>query len=115
MREESVENHMCALSLFWRGRDAGARHAREWSVEIQPLALRGCGSLGCLAVKFSYWFADSALCLAASVKPIPIFASTHNYVAFVVLFIPTVDVHLRSGEHVSETLHLRDPAPGEGE
>jgi hypothetical protein len=32
-----------------------------------------------------------------------------------VLFIPTVNVHLRSREQVSETRRLRDPAPGEGE
>jgi hypothetical protein len=43
------------------------------------------------------------------------FASVHNCVAIVVLFIPTTDVHLRSGEQVSGTLRLRDPAPGEGE
>jgi hypothetical protein len=30
-------------------------------------------------------------------------------------FIPFVDVHLRSGEQVSGTVVLSDPAPGEGE
>jgi hypothetical protein len=30
-------------------------------------------------------------------------------------FIPFVDVHLRSGEHVSGTVVLNDLAPGEGE
>ena len=51
--------------LAWPGRagrggakGAGARHAREWSAEIRPLALRGRGFLlpfkffSCLAVKF---------------------------------------------------------------
>jgi hypothetical protein len=32
-----------------------------------------------------------------------------------VLFIPTADVHLRSGEQVSGTLRLLDTALGEGE
>jgi hypothetical protein len=41
-----------------RAKGAGARHAREWSAEIRPLALRGRGFLlpfeffGYLAVKF---------------------------------------------------------------
>jgi hypothetical protein len=30
-------------------------------------------------------------------------------------FIPFIDVHQRSGEQVSETIILSDPAPGEGE
>jgi hypothetical protein len=30
-------------------------------------------------------------------------------------FIPFIDVHLRSGEQVSETAVLSDPASGEGE
>jgi hypothetical protein len=34
---------------------------------------------------------------------------------FLVPFIPTAEVHLRSGEQVSGTLRLLDPAPGEGE
>jgi uncharacterized RDD family membrane protein YckC len=48
--------------LAWPGRGgakgAGARHVREWSAEIRPLALWGRGFLlsfelfGCLAVKF---------------------------------------------------------------
>jgi hypothetical protein len=76
MRGESVESHTRALArLAWPGRGgakgAGARHAREWSAEIRPLALRGRG--------------------------------------------PTAEVHLRSGEQVSGTLRLLDPAPGEGE
>jgi hypothetical protein len=53
--------------------------------------------------------------LAASIKLIPIFASVHNCAAIVVLFNPTADVHLQSGEQVSGTLRLRDPALGEGE
>jgi hypothetical protein len=56
--------------------------------------------------------------LAASVKPIPTqvrFASAHNCAAIVALFVPTADVHLRSGEQVSGTLRFRDPARGEGE
>jgi hypothetical protein len=53
--------------------------------------------------------------LAANIKLIPIFASAHNCAAIVVLFIPIADVHLRSGEQVSGTLRLRDPAPEEGE
>jgi hypothetical protein len=41
-----VESHTRARSLAsprlaWPGRGAGARHAREWSAEIRPLALRG--------------------------------------------------------------------------
>jgi hypothetical protein len=42
-RRESVESH--TRSLAWPGRagakGAGARHAREWSAEIRPLALWG--------------------------------------------------------------------------
>jgi hypothetical protein len=30
-------------------------------------------------------------------------------------FISFIDVYLRSGEHVSETIVLSDPSPGEGE
>jgi hypothetical protein len=30
-------------------------------------------------------------------------------------FVPLIDVHLRSGEQVSRTVVLSDPAPGEGE
>jgi hypothetical protein len=50
-----VESHTRALArlawpgLAWPGRGgakgAGARHAREWSAEIRPLALRGLGYL----------------------------------------------------------------------
>jgi hypothetical protein len=45
-----VESHTRARSLAWPGlawpgwvgaKGAGARHAREWSAEIRPLALRG--------------------------------------------------------------------------
>jgi hypothetical protein len=47
-----VESHTRARLLTWPGRagarrdgagakGAGARHAREWSAEIRPLALRG--------------------------------------------------------------------------
>jgi hypothetical protein len=47
MRGESVESHTRARSLASPGRagakGAGARHAREWSTEIRPLALRGRG------------------------------------------------------------------------
>jgi hypothetical protein len=44
MRGESVESHARALArLAWPGRggakDAGARHAREWSAEIRTLIL----------------------------------------------------------------------------
>jgi hypothetical protein len=46
MRGECVESHTRALArLAWPGlagaNGAGARHAREWSAEIWPLALRG--------------------------------------------------------------------------
>jgi hypothetical protein len=54
-----VESHTRARSLAWPGRagpkGAGARHLREWSAEIRPLALRGRDFLlpfeffGCLA------------------------------------------------------------------
>jgi hypothetical protein len=40
MRGDSVENHTRARARL-PGRGAGARHAREWSAEIRPLALRG--------------------------------------------------------------------------
>jgi hypothetical protein len=45
-RRECREPHALAR-LAWRGgaKGAGARHAREWSVEIRPLALRGRGYL----------------------------------------------------------------------
>ena len=61
---ECGEPHALARSprLAWAGwggaKGAGARHAREWSAEIRPLALRGHDFLlpfeifGCLAVKF---------------------------------------------------------------
>jgi hypothetical protein len=41
-RREYEEPHECARSP---GLGAGARHAREWSAEIRPLALRGRGFL----------------------------------------------------------------------
>ena len=50
-RRECGEPHARARSprLAWPGRGgakgAGARHAREWSAEIRPLALRGRGYL----------------------------------------------------------------------
>jgi hypothetical protein len=49
-RRECGEPHARALArLAWPGRGgakgAGARHAREWSTEIRPLALRGRGYL----------------------------------------------------------------------
>jgi hypothetical protein len=58
-----VESHTRAIACIVSPRrggakGAGARHAREWSVEIRPLALRGRGFLlpfeffGYLAVKF---------------------------------------------------------------
>jgi hypothetical protein len=45
-RRECREPHARALTrLAWPGRagakGAGARHAREWSTEIRPLAFRG--------------------------------------------------------------------------
>ena len=42
-RRECGEPHTHARSLAWPGgaKGAGARHAREWSAEIRPLALRG--------------------------------------------------------------------------
>ena len=47
-RRECGEPHALA-GLAWPGRTgakgAGARHAREWSAEIRPLALRGRGYL----------------------------------------------------------------------
>jgi hypothetical protein len=56
MRGESVESHTRALSLASPGRagpkGADARHAREWSAEIRPLALRGCSYL----LSFDFWF-----------------------------------------------------------
>jgi hypothetical protein len=65
MRGESVGSHTRARSLASpgldearRGEAKGARHAREWSAEIRPLALRGRGYLlpfdffGFLAVTF---------------------------------------------------------------
>jgi hypothetical protein len=36
--------------------------------------------------------------MTAIIKLIPIFASVHNRAAIIVLFIPTADVYLRSGE-----------------
>jgi hypothetical protein len=60
-----VESHTRARArsprLAWPGRagagrggakGAGARHAREWSAEIRPLALRGRGYL----LPFDFWF-----------------------------------------------------------
>jgi hypothetical protein len=46
-RRECVESHTRALASPGRGgaKGAGARHAREWSAEIRPLALRGRGYL----------------------------------------------------------------------
>ena len=54
-RRECGEPHARALArlaspgLAWPGlagaKGAGARHAREWSAEIRPLALRGRGYL----------------------------------------------------------------------
>jgi hypothetical protein len=50
-RRECGESHARARSprLAWPGlagaKGAGARHAREWSAEIRPLALRGRGYL----------------------------------------------------------------------
>jgi hypothetical protein len=39
MRGETVESHTRTLArLAWA---KGARHAREWFIEIRPLALRG--------------------------------------------------------------------------
>jgi hypothetical protein len=45
-KRECGEPHVRALArLAWPGRGgakgAGTRHAREWSTEIRPLALRG--------------------------------------------------------------------------
>jgi hypothetical protein len=65
-RRECGEPHARARSLAsprlaWPGRagpgrggakGAGARHAREWSAEIRPLALRGRGYL----LPFDFWF-----------------------------------------------------------
>ena len=44
-RRECGEPHARARSLASPGLAAGARHAREWSAEIRPLALRGRGYL----------------------------------------------------------------------
>jgi hypothetical protein len=55
-RRECGEPH--ALARLAGAKGAGARHAREWSAEIRPLALRGRGFLlpfeffGYLTVKF---------------------------------------------------------------
>jgi hypothetical protein len=43
-RRECGEPHALAR-LAWPGQGAGARHAREWSAEIRPLALWGRGYL----------------------------------------------------------------------
>jgi hypothetical protein len=52
-----VESHTRARSLAWPGlawagrggaKGAGAQHAREWSAEIRPFALRGRGYLSWL-------------------------------------------------------------------
>jgi hypothetical protein len=43
MRGESVESHTRVLARLAGAK--GARHAREWSAEIRPLALRGRGYL----------------------------------------------------------------------
>jgi hypothetical protein len=40
-RRECGEPHAHASPRLARVKGAGARHAREWSVEIRPLALRG--------------------------------------------------------------------------
>jgi hypothetical protein len=42
-RRECGEPH--ALARLAGAKGAGARHAREWSAEIRPLALRGRGFL----------------------------------------------------------------------
>jgi hypothetical protein len=44
-RRESVESDARSLVSPGRGeaKGVGARHAREWSAEIRPLALRGRG------------------------------------------------------------------------
>jgi hypothetical protein len=49
-RRECGEPHARALARLARpgragAKGAGARHAREWSAEIRPLALRGHGYL----------------------------------------------------------------------
>jgi hypothetical protein len=52
-RRECGEPHARALARLAGPKGAGARHAREWSAEIRPLALRGRGYLlpfGFLAV-----------------------------------------------------------------
>jgi hypothetical protein len=47
---------------------------------------------------------------------IPVRFRLSSYLSrLLVPFIPTAEVHLRSGEQVSGTLRLLDPAPGEGE
>jgi hypothetical protein len=40
-----VESHTRVHACLAGAKGAGARHAREWSAEIWPLALRGCGFL----------------------------------------------------------------------
>jgi hypothetical protein len=52
MRGENVESHTRSPASPRRAgagrggaKGAGARHAREWSAEIRPLALRGRGYL----------------------------------------------------------------------
>jgi hypothetical protein len=40
-----MESHTRALARLGGAKGAGARHAREWSAEIRPLALRGRGFL----------------------------------------------------------------------
>jgi hypothetical protein len=44
-RRECGEPHARALARLASPKGAGARHAREWSAEIRPLALRGRGYL----------------------------------------------------------------------
>jgi hypothetical protein len=44
-RRECGESHARALARLAGAKGTGARHAREWSAEIRPLALRGRGYL----------------------------------------------------------------------
>jgi hypothetical protein len=44
-RRECGEQNARALARLAGPKGAGARHAREWSAEIRPLALRGRGYL----------------------------------------------------------------------
>jgi hypothetical protein len=143
-RRECGEPHARARSSGRTGaKGAGAQHAREWSAEIRPPTCGGATTfyrlifwfLGCyvypkpiaiksqLNARFS-WADKIGGRGLGPIKGARQPASKASHFSFrlssqlsrlLVLFIPTADVHLRSGEQVSEILRLQDPALGEGE